>query len=102
MTTFGGEVKIVDFGVAKVLDQQSQTAVGMFKGKLSYAPPEQLLGQPIDRRADIFAAGVMLFEAVTGDSPWAGKTNGAITHALTSGQIPKLMEIADAPPELAQ
>lgn len=101
MTTFAGEVKIVDFGVAKVLDQQSQTAVGMFKGKLSYAPPEQLLGQPIDRRADIFAAGVMLFEAVTGDSPWAGKTNGAITHALTSGQIPKLMEHADAPPELA-
>ncbi len=101
MTTFGGEVKIVDFGVAKVLDQQSQTAVGMFKGKLSYAPPEQLLGQPIDRRADIFAAGVMLFEAVTGESPWAGKTNGAITHALTTGQVPKLMERADAPPELA-
>lgn len=101
MTTFAGDVKIVDFGVAKVLDQQSQTTVGMFKGKLSYAPPEQLLGQQIDRRADVFAAGVLLFEAVTGDSPWAGKTNGAITHALSSGHIPRLIERPDAPPELA-
>lgn len=101
MTTFAGDVKIVDFGVAKVLDQQSQTTAGMFKGKLSYSPPEQLLGQQIDRRADVFAAGVLLFEAVTGDSPWAGKTNGAITHALSSGNIPRLIERPDAPPELA-
>lgn len=101
MTTFAGDVKIVDFGVAKVLDQQSHTTAGMFKGKLSYSPPEQLLGQQIDRRADIFAAGVLLFEAVTGDSPWAGKTNGAITHALSSGTIPRLIERPDAPPELA-
>jgi serine/threonine-protein kinase len=99
--TYNGDVKIVDFGIAKALDQQTQTSAGMFKGKLTYVPPEQLLGQPVDRRADVFAAGVMLYEAVTGQSPWKGLTNAAVSHALASGRIPRLMDSGDAPPELA-
>jgi serine/threonine-protein kinase len=101
MVTYDGDVKIVDFGIAKALDQQGQTAAGMFKGKLTYVPPEQLMGQPVDRRADVFAAGVMLFEAVTGTSPWDGLNNAAITHALASGRIPRLLEVDTAHPELA-
>ena len=101
LVTYGGEVKIADFGIAKALDQQEHTAAGVFKGKLTYVPPEQLLGQPVDRRADLFAGGVMLFEAVTGHSPWKGMTNATVTHALAGGRIPRLMEYPGAPPELA-
>lgn len=101
IVTYDGDTKIVDFGIAKALDQQSQTTVGMFKGKLTYVPPEQLMGQAVDRRADLFAAGVVLYEAVTGTSPWKEMTNAAITHALASGQIPRLMEAATEYPELA-
>ncbi len=101
MVTYDGDVKIVDFGIAKALDHQTQTLVGMFKGKLTYVPPEQLSGRSIDRRADIFSAGVMLYEAVTGESPWKNLTNAAVTNALENGRIPRLMEAAEAPPELA-
>jgi eukaryotic-like serine/threonine-protein kinase len=101
MVTYGGDVKIVDFGIAKALDHQTKTSAGMFKGKLTYVPPEQLMGLTIDRRADVFSAGVMLYEAVTGDSPWKDLTNAAVTHALGSGRIPRLMEAAEAHPELA-
>lgn len=99
--TYDGDVKIVDFGIAKALDQQTKTSAGMFKGKLTYVPPEQLLGQPIDRRSDLFAAGIMLYEAITGDSPWKDMTNAAVTHALAQGNIPRLIEDRSAPPELA-
>jgi serine/threonine-protein kinase len=101
MTTYSGDTKIVDFGIAKAVDQEGKTSAGMFKGKLTYVPPEQLMGTPVDRRTDIFAAGVMLFEAVTGESPWQGKTNAQITHELATGRVPRLMENAHAPPELA-
>ncbi len=101
MTTYAGDAKIVDFGIAKALDQEGKTSAGVFKGKLSYVPPEQLMGAAVDRRTDVFAAGVMLYEAVTGASPWQGKTNAQITHELASGNIPRLMENEDAPAELA-
>jgi serine/threonine protein kinase len=101
IVTYAGDVKIVDFGIAKVLDQKTLTSAGIFKGKLTYVPPEQLMAQAVDRRADIFSAGVMLYEAVLGESPWKALTNAAVTHALASGRIPRVMENAHAPPELA-
>jgi serine/threonine protein kinase len=101
LITYAGDVKIVDFGIAKALDQQTLTSAGMFKGKLTYVPPEQLMAHPVDRRADVFSAGVMLYEAVLGESPWKDLNNAAVTHALASGHIPKLIESAGAPPELA-
>jgi eukaryotic-like serine/threonine-protein kinase len=92
MITYSGQVKIVDFGIAKALDNNAETSAGFFKGKLTYVPPEQLLGNAVDRRTDIFAAGVMLFEAIAGASPWDGMNNAAITHGLASGNVPLLME----------
>lgn len=97
--TYSGDVKIVDFGIAKALDQQVTTSVGIFKGRLSYAPPEQLLARAIDRRCDVFTAGVMLFEAITGASPWEGLSNTAINQALAAGRIPRLTK-QSAPPQL--
>ncbi|HVH41967.1 MAG TPA: serine/threonine-protein kinase, partial [Labilithrix sp.] len=65
MLTYEGTVKLVDFGIAKAAGS-SQTAHGVFKGKVAFMAPEQVRGENVDRRADLFAAGIVLWEAVTG------------------------------------
>lgn len=64
--TYHGQVKVVDFGVAKVANASARTAPGMFVGKFGYAAPEQVLGNPVDARTDVFAVGVMLWQAIAG------------------------------------
>jgi serine/threonine protein kinase len=61
-----GEVKIVDFGIAKATMKVRQTAVGVIKGKYYYMSPEQAWGDPLDHRSDIFSAGIVLYEMITG------------------------------------
>jgi serine/threonine protein kinase len=61
--TYNGEVKLVDFGIAKAAGAISATQQGTVKGKLGYSAPEQFMSQPVDARADVFSAGVMLWEA---------------------------------------
>src|SRR6266550_9181451 len=61
---YDGHVKVVDFGVAKVEGTAERTAAGTFKGKIGYIAPEQLSGSSVDRRADIFSVGIMLWEAL--------------------------------------
>lgn len=60
-----GDVKITDFGIAKMRERRSRTRTGVLKGKLGYLSPEQCLGRPLDRRSDVFALGVMLYELLT-------------------------------------
>jgi serine/threonine-protein kinase len=99
--TYGGEAKLVDFGIAKAADSTSHTRTGVIKGKLAYMAPEQAFGKPLDRRADVFAVGVILWEAITGRRMWKGNAEGAIAHRLSIGDIPKIAEhTADAPPML--
>ena len=99
--TYGGEAKLVDFGIAKAADSTSQTRTGVIKGKLAYMAPEQAFGKPLDRRADVFAVGVILWEAITGRRMWKGNAEGAIAHRLSIGDIPKLTDfVADPPPLL--
>jgi len=62
-----GLARVIDFGVAKVAGQLQSTRKGYVKGKLGYMAPEQLAGDPLDRRADVYAAGVVLFETLTGE-----------------------------------
>lgn len=64
--TYGGAVKVVDFGIAKVTGRLSNTRAGTLKGKLAYMSPEQVRGAAVDRRTDIFALGVVLWELTTG------------------------------------
>ncbi len=86
--TYDGQVKILDFGIAKALDSSNDTRTGMLKGKVSYMAPEQASGQSIDRRADVFSAGVMLFEVATGDRFWSHAQNDLqILHALANGFV---------------
>jgi serine/threonine protein kinase len=66
LVSFSGEVKLVDFGIAKAAMKVRQTAVGVIKGKYYYMSPEQAWGDPIDHRSDIFSAGIVLYEMITG------------------------------------
>jgi serine/threonine-protein kinase len=85
---YDGQVKIVDFGIAKALSSSSETRAGMLKGKVAYMAPEQVLGERLDRRADIFAVGVMLWEAIVGRRLYYGKNDIEIMQQVTGGQIP--------------
>jgi eukaryotic-like serine/threonine-protein kinase len=100
--TYHGEVKVVDFGIARAAGRASQTRPGMVKGKLRYMSPEQARGEELDRRTDVFAAGVMLWHAATGRSPFAGIHEEQAMVDLASGLYPKSPRAAgeDVPPEL--
>jgi serine/threonine protein kinase len=101
--SYDGRVCVLDFGIAKLTGgtQDTQTGVGVVKGKLRYMPAEQLLATNIDRRADIFAVGVMLWEALTGDKMWRGLSDGAIINHVINGRITPPRELKpDLPEEL--
>ena len=67
-----GQVKVIDFGVAKAASNQLRTSVGQMKGKVAYMAPEQALGDPVDRRTDVFALGIVLYQLITGKHPFRG------------------------------
>lgn len=92
--TFDGQVKVLDFGVAKAAISSHVTQAGTFKGKVRYMPPEQLVGGSVDRRADIFAMGVVLWEAATGKKLWQGVGEPEVMTNVVSGKIPKPREVA--------
>ncbi len=68
--TYDGGVKLIDFGIAKATTLPSETQLGTIKGKPGYMSPEQCRGEPIDRRSDVFSAGILLYEMTTGRRPF--------------------------------
>jgi len=103
--TYDGQVKLLDFGIAKTSDAEHATQVGVIKGKLDYIAPEQLRGDPLDGRADVFALGAMLWEAVTGKRFAGGRkvADVAKVHARISGGEPNVRTVQpDIPEALAQ
>ena len=89
MLTSKGQVKVLDFGLAKRIDSEgvsqstaSQTTPGLVMGTARYMSPEQVLGQPVDHRTDIFSLGVVLYEMTVGQPPFAGETSTAIFDAI--------------------
>ncbi len=102
MVSFDGECKILDFGIAKVMDASRETRAGIFKGKIAYSSPEQIRGLKLDRRSDLFSVGIILWEAVAGVPLWGTLNTAAIGLRLMEGQIPSLLSVKpDAPRELA-
>ncbi|WP_394846857.1 serine/threonine protein kinase [Pendulispora brunnea] len=86
--TFDGCVKILDFGIAKAMAAPGMdTEMGKVKGKVRFMAPEQISGK-VDRRADIFGVGVMLWEACTGQPLWKGESDVRIMRKLVDGDIP--------------
>jgi ABC-type branched-subunit amino acid transport system substrate-binding protein len=98
--TYDGQVKLVDFGIAKVLDSLNHTRVGVLKGKARYMAPEQITGVTIDRRADIFSVGVMLWEMLSGSQIWLGRSETEILRRVSAGDVP--LPPRDAPFVLQQ
>ena len=66
VVTYDGSVKVIDFGIAKATNRVGETTDGAIKGKPGYMSPEQVLGEPLDRRSDVFGVGIMLYELTTG------------------------------------
>jgi serine/threonine-protein kinase len=99
--TYDGQVKLVDFGVAKTLAASHHTRPGAIKGKLAYMAPEQLQRDVIDRRVDVFAAGVMLWEMLAGRRMWNGMTEVEIVaHLAMAKPMPPLPSERGLPPAL--
>ncbi len=74
MVTYEGVTKLLDFGIAKALGRSSRTSVGMVKGTSGYMSPEQIRGEPLDSRTDVFSLGVVLHECLTGLRLFHGKS----------------------------
>ncbi len=86
---YDGNVKVVDFGIAKAALRTADTAVGMLKGKVPYMAPEQCTGKAIDRRSDVFALGIVLYELVTVRRLFKGGNEFFTMTAVVHGDIPK-------------
>jgi serine/threonine protein kinase len=82
MVSFAGEVKLVDFGIARATAWVGRSKPGVIKGKLQYLAPEQIEEKTVDRRADIFALGTTLYQATTGTSPFARPTTETVMYAI--------------------
>jgi eukaryotic-like serine/threonine-protein kinase len=97
-----GAIKLVDFGVAKAMGRLSDaTSAGQLKGKFGYMSPEQAMAKPVDRRSDVFALGIVLFELTTGRRLFRGEHDAETLHLVVSGQIPKPSKIDEKyPPKL--
>ncbi|HEY4187319.1 MAG TPA: protein kinase [Polyangia bacterium] len=84
LVSFGGAVKLIDFGVARALGRVTETVPGGLKGKIQYMSPEQVKGLPLDQRSDVYALGIVLWEALCGRRLYNRETDmetlGAIVH----------------------
>ncbi|MCP3100152.1 protein kinase [Myxococcus sp. K15C18031901] len=81
-----GAVKVIDFGIAKADALGSGTEPGVLKGKFFYMSPEMIAGKPVDHRADLFAAGVMLYEQLCGRRPFTGMTAEEVLGRIAEGR----------------
>ncbi len=97
---FSGDVKLIDFGIAKSMSSLEETRVGTLKGKAAYLAPEQLdPKKTADRRVDIYGAGVILWSVLAGERMWGETDPVQILAQLAKGEIPPLPE-ADVPERL--
>jgi serine/threonine-protein kinase len=96
-----GEVKIVDFGLAKANSQLEKSEPGIIKGKFSYLSPEAAMGQEVDARTDIFAVGIILWELLAGQRLFLGETDFQTVKKVQQAQIPPISSInKGVPPDL--
>ncbi len=98
LVALDGTVRITDFGIARALERAVHTATGELKGKIRYMAPEQALGQPVDRRTDVFAMGIVLWELLAGERYFRGETDIEILRAVAEGQHRALSSIDPTTP----
>jgi serine/threonine protein kinase len=88
LISHAGEVKLVDFGIAKAAVRSGQTEVGVIKGKYYYMSPEQAWGDPVDQRTDVFATGLLLHELLTGQMVYQEENVPALLDRVRKADIP--------------
>ena len=99
LISYEGEVKIVDFGIAKAAMNISHTMAGILKGKIAYMSPEQAMGQVVDNRTDIFSTGILLYETLTGTKLFTGDSQFEVLKKIRMSDI-KAETLPDSIPEL--
>ncbi|MGD9339258.1 MAG: serine/threonine-protein kinase, partial [Syntrophobacterales bacterium] len=102
LVTYEGEIKIVDFGIAKAAKKSSDTEEGLIKGKVAYMSPEQAAGKTIDHRSDIFSTGILLYEMVTGKRMFEGSDLNILDRVRKADFEPAEKVVTDLPPELVE
>jgi predicted ATPase/tRNA A-37 threonylcarbamoyl transferase component Bud32 len=104
LLSYEGEVKLTDFGIAKARTMvQAVTELGVVKGKYAYMAPEQLLGSKLDARTDLFAAGTLFYEALSGVNPFQAGSTYDTLQRIRSGQVTPLEKLApDTPAEVCR
>jgi len=100
LITTGGECKVLDFGVAKIANAPTSTRTGVLKGKVPYMSPEQLAGAPLDGRADVWALGVLLWEALAGRRLFDRETEFTSWRAITEEDVPPIAAEGGYPPAI--
>jgi serine/threonine-protein kinase len=87
MVSFDGTAKILDFGIAKAAPLKGRTEVGVIKGKIPYMSPEQVEGQPLDARSDVFSLGTLLYELIAGQKPFDGNGPAEVSLQILQKEI---------------
>ncbi|MGN9839529.1 Stk1 family PASTA domain-containing Ser/Thr kinase [Nonomuraea sp. H19] len=99
LMTDDGRVKVVDFGLARAIEATNQTRTGVMIGTIGYMAPEQVMTGAADVRSDVYAAGIMLFELVTGQQPYDGETPMSVAYRHVHDTVPAPSSvIPDVPP----
>jgi serine/threonine protein kinase len=94
LISYEGEVKVIDFGLAKSSLSQASTQPNIIVGKFLYMSPEQVRHQPVDRRSDLYSAGLCLYELIAGKSPFEHISSGELLERLKNPSIAPLHEVA--------
>ncbi len=103
LVSYEGQIKLIDFGIAKAASRNTKTQAGVLKGKFGYMSPEQVRGLPIDHRSDVFAASTCLHEMLTGERLFVGESDFSTLEKVRNADVaPPSHMVADLPKDLEE
>ncbi len=102
VVSYEGEVKLIDFGIARAASRSARTNAGVLKGKFGYMSPEQVRGLPLDRRSDIFSLGIILFETLTGKRLFNGESDFSTLEKVRNAEVDAQLLVEAGVPEQLQ